>query len=151
MLPSLCSKGLFLYLWVTTGSVIIILTVQILMVALNLRETGCILGWVTDRWTQREANRAAAAAGREENNCWMIGVHLSWGAGCKRTKWTERQKMILISGRDSKMMVTGVWVVHNTDLMTKYWSVWKRISDYVKGISVAHLWACSAFDYLCTS
>lgn len=31
--------------------------------------------------------------------------------------------MILISGRDSKMMETGVWVVHNTDLMTKYWSV----------------------------
>lgn len=38
-------------------------------------------------------------------------------------RWTERQEMILISGRGSKMMGTGVWVAHNTDLMTKYSSI----------------------------
>lgn len=142
MPPSLWSKGVF-YIYELQQGVCEHQTDcgQILTVALKLPETRCILGRVTDKLTQREANRAAAAGGKR-TMAWMTGGHLSGAAGCTRMRWTGRQEMIFISGRGSKMVETGVSVDHNTVLMAKYRAVWNLISDYIRSVRALHTFVC---------
>lgn len=124
------------------------------MAALNLADTHCILGWVTDKLTWRAEPARPLLPEGKKTITWMIVGHLGrvrtgggvTGGGSNRREaeagrdfhQQHRENEMSWRGREEHNVLGFHYKNRKILLMTKYWALWNKILDHITSLMVSH-------------